>query len=158
MRGDNSALLHRQESSGSIQFLNSYSIFIIMTLRDCLSLWDHNYNDVMMGAMVSQIPSLTIVYSTVYSGVDQIKHQSSTSLDFVWGIHRWPVNSPHKWPVTRKIFPFDDVIMPTPRLLIHHHTKSSETKMQIETRSWSIEVFVILSLKTLSLLLQPYGT
>ena len=39
------------------------------------------------------------------------KHQSSASLVFVWGIHRWPVNSPHKWPVTRKMFPFDDVIM-----------------------------------------------
>ena len=42
---------------------------------------------------------------------DQRKHQSSASLAFVWGIHRWPVNSPHKWPVTRKMFPFDDVIM-----------------------------------------------
>ena len=31
--------------------------------------------------------------------------------DFVRGIHRWPVNSPHKGPVTRKMFPFDDVIM-----------------------------------------------
>ena len=39
------------------------------------------------------------------------KHQSSASLAFVWGIHRWPVNSPHKRPVTRKTFPFDDVIM-----------------------------------------------
>ena len=29
---------------------------------------------------------------------------------FVWGIHRWPVNSPHKGPVTRKMFPFDDAI------------------------------------------------
>ena len=42
---------------------------------------------------------------------DQRKHQSSWSLAFVWGIHRWPVNSPHKGPVTRKVFPFDDVIM-----------------------------------------------
>ena len=64
-----------------------------------------------MGAMASQITGLTIVYSTVYSGVDQRKHQSSASLAFVRGILRWPVNSPHKWPVTRKIFPFDDVIM-----------------------------------------------
>ena len=39
------------------------------------------------------------------------KHQSSASLAFVWGIHRGPVNSPHKWPVTRQMFPFDDVIM-----------------------------------------------
>ena len=64
-----------------------------------------------MGTIASQITSLTSVYSTVYSGADQSKHQSSASLAFVWGIHRGPVNSPHKWPVTRKMFPFDDVIM-----------------------------------------------
>ena len=64
-----------------------------------------------MGMVASQITSLTIVYSTVYSDTDQRKYQSSASLVFVRGIHRGPVNSPHKWPVTRKIFPFDDVIM-----------------------------------------------
>ena len=64
-----------------------------------------------MGAMASRITSLTIVYSSVCSGADQRKHQNSASLAFVWGIHRGPVNSPHKWPVTRKIFPFDEVIM-----------------------------------------------
>ena len=64
-----------------------------------------------MGAMASQIISLTIVYSTVYSDANQRKYQSSASLAFVRGIHRGPVNSPHKWPVTRKISPFDDVIM-----------------------------------------------
>ena len=64
-----------------------------------------------MGAIASQVTGLTIVYSTVYSDADQRKHQSSASLAFVWGIHRGPVNSPHKWPVTRKMFPFDDVIM-----------------------------------------------
>ena len=64
-----------------------------------------------MGPMASQITSLTIVYSTVYSGADQRKHQSSPSLAFVREIHRWPVNSPHKGPVTRKMFPFDDVFM-----------------------------------------------
>ena len=68
-------------------------------------------DDVIMGAIASQITSLTIVYSTVYSGADQSKHQSSASLAFVWGIHRGPVNSTHKWPVTRKMFPFDDVIL-----------------------------------------------
>ena len=52
-----------------------------------------------------------IYRSPVYSDADQRKHQSSASLVFVRGIHRWPVNSPHKWPVTRKMFPFDDVIM-----------------------------------------------
>ena len=63
-----------------------------------------------MGALASQITSLTIVYSIVYSD-DQGKHQSSASLAFLRGIHQRTVNSPHKWPVTRKMFPFDDVIM-----------------------------------------------
>ena len=69
-----------------------------------------HYNDVIMGAIASQITSLTIVYSTVYSDADERKHQSSASLAFVWGIHRWPVNSPHKWPVMRKMVPFDDIM------------------------------------------------
>ena len=69
-----------------------------------------HYNDVILGAIASQITSLAIVYS-VKSGADQRKHQSSASLAFVQGIHRWPVNSPHKWPVTRNMFPFDVVIM-----------------------------------------------
>ena len=63
--------------------------------------------------MASQITSLAIVYPIVYSDADQRKHQSSASLAFVRRIHRGPVNSPHKWPVTRKMFPFDDVIMET---------------------------------------------
>ena len=56
-----------------------------------------HYGDVIMGTIASQITSLTIVYSTVYSRADQRKHQSSASLAFVRGIHRGPVNSPHKW-------------------------------------------------------------
>ena len=64
-----------------------------------------------MGAMASQITSLTIAYSTFDSDANQREHQSSASLAFVREIHRGPVNSPHKWPVTRKMFPFDDVIM-----------------------------------------------
>ena len=66
--------------------------------------WRHNGH---------QFTSLTTVYSTVYSGADQRKHQSSASLAFVWGIQWGPVNSPLKWPVTRKMFPFNDVIMYT---------------------------------------------
>ena len=73
-----------------------------------------HYNDVIMGALASQITSLTIVYSAVYSDADQRKHQSSASLAFVRGIHRGPMNSLHKWPVTRKMFPFHDVIMAYP--------------------------------------------
>ena len=79
-------------------------------LHDAVSLYCH-YGDVIMSLIASQITSLAIVYSTVYSGADQRKHQSSASLAFVRGIHRGPVNSPHKWPVTGKMFPFDDVIM-----------------------------------------------
>ena len=58
--------------------------------------------------MASQITRLAVVYSTVYS---RRNHQSSTPLTFVRGIHRCPVNSLHKGPVTRKMFPFDDIIM-----------------------------------------------
>ena len=64
-----------------------------------------------MSEVASRITSLAIVYPTVYSGTDQRKHQSSALLAFVRGFHREPLNSPHKWPVTRKMFPFDDVIM-----------------------------------------------
>ena len=46
----------------------------------------YHYGDVIMGAIASQITSLTIVYSTVNSDADQRKHQSSASLAFVWGI------------------------------------------------------------------------
>ena len=62
-----------------------------------------HYNDVIMGAIASQITSLTTVYSTVYSDADQRKHQSFASLAFR-EIHLGPVNSPHKWPVMRKCF------------------------------------------------------
>ena len=80
-------------------------------------IWSHDwansshYGDVIMGAIAYQITSLTTVYPTIYSDSDQRKHQSTASLAFVRGIHRGPVNFPHKWPVTRKIFSFDDVIM-----------------------------------------------
>ena len=74
--------------------------------------------DSIMSTVASQIISLTIVYSTVYSDADQNNYQSPASLAFVRGIHRGPVNSPHKWPVTRKMFPFHDVIM---SIYIHVH-------------------------------------
>ena len=84
-----------------------YNFMIAVNLNQII---DH-YSDVIMGTMASQITSLTVVYSIVYSDADQRKHQSSASLAFVLGIHRRPVNSPHKRPVTRKMFPFDEVIM-----------------------------------------------
>ena len=70
-----------------------------------------HYIDVIMNAMASQLTGVAIVFSTVYKGTDQRKHQTSASLAFVRGIHRWPVNSPYKGPVTRKMFPLDDIII-----------------------------------------------
>ena len=66
---------------------------------------DH-HSDAIMSAMASFIASPMSDYSIVSSSADQRKHQNSTSLAFLRGIHRWPVNSPDKWPVTRKMFPF----------------------------------------------------
>ena len=57
-----------------------------------------------MRAMASQISGVSIVCSTVCSVADQRKHQSSASLAFMRGIHRWPVVSPYKGPITQKIF------------------------------------------------------
>ena len=80
-----------------------------------LSYWgwypDGHYNGIIMIMMASQITSVLIVYSTICSGEDERKHGSSASLAYVRGIHRWLVNSPHKGPVTQKMFPFDDAIM-----------------------------------------------
>ena len=59
----------------------SFALFL-KRMPDC------HYIDVIMTAMASQITSLTVVYSTVYSDADQRKHQSSTSQASVWGIHR----------------------------------------------------------------------
>ena len=97
-------------------FVNStMTSFIVHLFNDTKGIVNHvclfHYNDVMMGVVASQITSLTIVYSIVYSGADRRKHQSSATLAFVRRIHRSPVNSLHKWPVTWKMSPFDDVIM-----------------------------------------------
>ena len=82
-----------------------------------------HYDDVKKNATTSQITSLMIIYSTVYSGADQRKHQSSASLAFVRGIHRWLVNSPHKGPLTRKMFPLDYGIIVSDLLICKHVTK-----------------------------------
>ena len=73
--------------------------------------WCKHYTDVIMGAIASQITSLTIVYPTVFFR----RRSKKTSKLRVTGLCERSspvtVNSPHKWPVTRKMFPFDDVIM-----------------------------------------------
>ena len=105
-------LWHCQKDTVGVPSNGTHVLCPIGWNTDSSLIWNgYHYSDVIMGAMASQITSLTIFYSTVYSGADQRKHQSSASLAFMRGIHRSPVNSPLKWPVTRKIFPFDDVIM-----------------------------------------------
>ena len=96
---------------------------------------DSHYCDVIMGAMTSQITSLTIVYPTVSSGAER-KHQSSASLAFVRGIHCWPVNSPHKWPVTRKMFPFDNVII---QITKHTRYLGLAGTIYINTNQWYVD-------------------
>ena len=85
---------------------NSVDLILQLKWKECV-----HCNNFIISAIAFRMTSLMIVYSTVFSGPDQRKHQSSASLAFVREIHRWPVNSPHKGPVTRKMFPFDDVIM-----------------------------------------------
>ena len=98
-----------------VQFWNSkttrtYVVNEWKTMKSSVILFTH-YSAIRMGAIASQITSLRIVYSTVYSGANQRKRQSSASLAFVRGIHWWPMNFPHKGPVTGKMFSFNDIIM-----------------------------------------------
>ena len=97
--------------------------------------WRHN------GAITSQITILMLVYSTVYSDPDQRKHQRSASLAFARGIHRSPVNSPHKWPVTWIMFSFDDVIMMgihwSPIDSFHRGSATSENAMFSLLLTWT---------------------
>ena len=92
-----------------------------------------HFDDAIMWAMASQITSLTFVYSTINSGTDQRKQQSSASLAFVRGIHRSPVNSPHKGPVTRQMFPFDYGIMLVLALLLSSFWKAHSKCYRFET-------------------------
>ena len=105
--------------SGTLDFIyNRYgtvvnhvsALHVPMVCVLSLYLWQH-CNEVLMSAMVSPITGASIVCSTVCSGADQRKCQNSASLAFVRGIHQWPVDSPHKEPVTRKIFQCDDAII-----------------------------------------------
>ena len=128
-------LAHCFNEVGKDSYKTRRGIFKFWDLVGLISevLWYH-YGDVIMGTIASQITSLTIVYSTVYSNTDQRKHRSSASLSFVRGIHRGPVNSPHKWPVTRKMGSFNDVIMPY--LLPLVPPNKYHRPLDIERTSW----------------------
>ena len=122
---------YQQISSEPMLYVISLICLVHQINRMLWPLHHVHYNDVTMGTMASQITRLTIVYSIVYSVADRRKHQSSASLAFVWGIHRLPVNSPHKWPVTRKMFPFDDVCMHI--LLLNECLTSGKLEVWITT-------------------------
>ena len=98
---------------GSKCWGDSGDIFLSLSIEFCLARKCdyHHYSDLIMSAIGSEITGVLIICLIVCPGTDQRKQQSSALLAFVRGIHRWPVNSPHKGPVMREIFPFDDVIM-----------------------------------------------
>ena len=67
----------------SKQFGGRWNVIRVIKWRGPLEIVGHfrtHYNDVIRGAMASQITSLTVVYSIFYSGADQRKHQSSASV------------------------------------------------------------------------------
>ena len=98
-----------------------HRIWITMEIGSLTNMGEiYHFSDVTMSVMASLITGVSIVYSSVCSGADQRKHQSSTSLAFVRGIHRWLVNSQqHKGQLTRMMFPFDDVIMQRTAKRVH---------------------------------------
>ena len=121
-QGNQWSLFYWAVSCGPIKF--ERKLCAVMVYHDwhsvkCRDVHGHSvqahvhYNYVIISTMASEVTSITIVYSIVYSGTEERKHQRSVSLAFVRWINRWPVNSPHKGPITRKMFPFDDVIMLT---------------------------------------------
>ena len=140
----------------------SFFVDVLMPVVAMLSVvWQvmaFHYCDVIMAVMASKITSLAI-YSTVYSYVDQRKHQSSASLVFVRGLHRWPVNSPHKWPVNVSIWwchhgssawAHEIFIIKRTHVIIlnltHYYFQNFSTPIEIRTQiSWK-DMFAVLAI------------
>ena len=105
----------RSCSMGSTPNITQHGIWkkssFFFASRDVLCRHIFHYSGVIMITMESQVTGVPIFCSTVCSGADHKTVQSSASLAFVRGIHRWPVYSAHKGPVTRKMFLFNDVIV-----------------------------------------------
>ena len=115
-----SGLLNQSISCATKEVRNQLTVEWVLT--------NTHHNDVIMSAMASLITSFTIVYSTIYSSADQRKHLSPESLALVTGVHRWPVNSPHIKPVTRKVFPPDDVIINNADKCVQYQEQSNMKK------------------------------
>ena len=123
----------RCNSSGSALELRRFCIKSSICRTQRMNNKTH-YSDVIMSAMVYQITSHTSVYSAIYSGAHKRKHQSSASLAFVRGIHR----SPHTGPITRKMFPLDDVIMNFYLLIFCILDNEDMNRKQCHAQSWSV--------------------
>ena len=78
-------------------------------------------------------PASRLFTQPYVQGADQRKHQSSASLAFVRGNHRWPVNSCYKGPVTRKMTPFDDVVMMVSKYVFKNKNENKETVFRVGT-------------------------
>ena len=89
----------------------------------------HHYTDVIITTIASQITSFTLVYLIVYSGADKKKTSKLCVTSHCAGKSPGPVNSPHKWPVTRKMFPFDDYIMQL--WTTHHITEPCDFRLSL---------------------------
>ena len=81
-------ILNRIKCHAQIANTGTHSQYGDRVVGICNIAFPWHYGDVIMTTIASQITSLTVVYSIVYSDADQRKHQSSASLAFVWGIHR----------------------------------------------------------------------
>ena len=104
-----------------------------------------SYNDVIMRALTSQITSLTTVYSTVYSRRRSKKKSKLRVTGLCAGNSPVTGEFPAQRPVTRKMFPFDDVIMLS--IVINHltwmdadlsHAWTSETQKVIRRNEFSV--------------------
>ena len=131
--------LHLRNLWHEIQRIHSDHNKLHLQIQTHPYMWARHYSEVIMSMMVSQINGISIVYSTVCSGADQRKHQSYKSLDFVRGIHQWLVNSPHKGPVTWKMFPFDEDIME------HTAQRIKNLLVKIRLLQWRIRLPLLVS-------------
>ena len=99
-----------------------------------------HYTDVIMGTIAClKSPASPLFTQPFYSDADQRKYQSSALLAFVGGIHRRPVNSPHKWPVTRNIFPFERRYHDSQALmtwLVHPWANMVDNSLQMHFIQW----------------------
>ena len=129
--------MHLKCTSWSVTETLHVLIMTWLQVTFATALWRHNGLD----GVSNHQPNHCLL--SRYSSADQRKHKSSASLAFMRGIHRRPVNSPHKWPVTRKRFPFNDVFMkiemsPVCQLFIGMKGISFKCRWKRQTIAWPV--------------------